>query len=90
MKYDPKLIYAYIDMGMLYGNIQKSYEAIKAYEKVSTIASNDGVKGIAHLNLALQFALNNKWSQANENVKKATSLGVKVPNWLVSEAKKHH
>lgn len=88
----PKYAPAYVHLGVVYAkmvlaNKGDNYveDAIKAFSKALEIDPNNG---LAHYNVGMAYAAQHKWSLAKEHVFKASSLGIRVPDDIISRVQR--
>ena len=82
LTYNQDLIYSYLDMASIYTHKKQSKEAIRIYEKLLSMPSNDLIKKISHISLAKIYSGMTIWPKANKHLNRAIALGVIVPKEL--------
>ncbi len=88
LKYAP----AFVHLGVVYAQMVSankgdnySDEAIKAFSKALEIDPNNG---LAHYNVGMVYAAQHKWSLAKEHLSKALSLGIRIPDDVMSRVQR--
>ena len=78
LKYNPNLIYSYLDIGSLYMKDNKLKDAIRTYKKVSALQSSKN--GLLNtMGLAAKYSRLKSWSKADRKLHKAVSRGMIAP-----------
>lgn len=88
----PKYAPAFVHLGVVYtqmvlANKGNHYatDAIKAYSRAIEI---DPINGLAHYNVGVAYASQHKWSPAKEHLSKASSLGIRIPDDVMSRVQR--
>lgn len=88
----PKYAPAYVHLGVVYAQMilankgdHYANDAIKAYSKAIAIDPNNG---LAHHNIGVAYAAQHNWNLAKEHLSKASSLGIRIPDDVMSRVQR--
>lgn len=88
----PKYAPVFVHIGVVYAQMilankggHYANDAIKAYSKAIAIDPNNG---LAHYNIGIAYAAQHNWNLAKEHLSKASSLGIRIPDDVMSRVQR--